>query len=141
MGIRIWKWFGITLIYWLAALQTVPRDLYEAARVDGANGRQLFLRITVPLVLPFGLVILIVTALDTLRVFDLIITLTGGGPFLRTEVMEVYIYRWAFNSSIPRLGYASAAAVFFGAATMIMAILQAFIVASARRRGGAYDGA
>ncbi|MCA9882030.1 MAG: sugar ABC transporter permease [Anaerolineae bacterium] len=136
MGIHVWKWFGVTLIYWLAALQTVPEELYEAARVDGANVFQTFRHITVPLLVPFGIIIVLITAIDTLRVFDLILTLTGGGPFLKTEVVEVYIYRWAFNSSIPRLGYASAAAVFFGLTTMFMAILQALGYGMVRRMRG-----
>ena len=136
MGIHVWKWLGITLIYWLAALQTVPRELYEAAQVDGAGPRQSFWYITLPLLVPFGIIIVLITAIDTLRVFDLILTLTGGGPFLKTEVVEVYIYRWAFNSSIPRLGLASAAAVFFGLATMLLAILQAAGYGLARRLRG-----
>lgn len=136
MGIHVWKWFGVTLIYWLAALQTVPEELYEAARVDGASVYRTFRHITVPLLVPFGIIIVLITAIDTLRVFDLILTLTGGGPFLKTEVVEVYIYRWAFNSSIPRLGYASAAAVFFGLTTMVMAILQALGYALVRRMRG-----
>lgn len=136
MGIHVWKWFGVTLIYWLAALQTVPEELYEAARVDGASVYRTFRHITVPLLIPFGIIIVLITAIDTLRVFDLILTLTGGGPFLKTEVVEVYIYRWAFNSSIPRLGYASAAAVFFGLTTMVMAILQALGYALVRRMRG-----
>ena len=133
MGIHIWKWFGVTLIYWLAALQTVPEELYEAAMVDGANAGRRFRHITVPLLVPFGIIIFFITAIDTLRVFDLIITLTGGGPFFSTEVVELYIYRWAFNSSIPRLGFASAAAVFFGLATMGVAILQAIALGVANR--------
>ncbi|WP_228845489.1 carbohydrate ABC transporter permease [Phototrophicus methaneseepsis] len=136
MGVHVWKWFGVTLIYWLAALQTVPQEVYEAARVDGANVTQMFYNITVPLLVPFGIVIVLITAIDTLRVFDLMLTLTGGGPFLKTEVVEVYIYRWAFNSSIPRLGYASAAAVFFGLTTLVMAILQAIGYAFVRRMRG-----
>ncbi|MFN2202564.1 MAG: carbohydrate ABC transporter permease [Caldilineaceae bacterium] len=133
MGIHVWKWFGVTLIYWLAALQTVPLELYEAAKVDGASMRQSFRHVTIPLLVPFAVIIFLITALDTLRVFDLILTLTGGGPFLKTEVVEVYIYRWAFNSSIPRLGYASAAAVFFGLTTLAMALLQAGGYAILRR--------
>ena len=136
MGIHVWKWFGVTLVYWLAALQTIPPDLYEAAEVDGANTVQIFRHITVPLLVPFGIIIFLITAIDTLRVFDLILTLTGGGPFLKTEVVEVYIYRWAFNSSIPRLGYASAAAIFFGLATLGMAILQAAGYGISRRLRG-----
>ena len=124
MAVFIWKWFGITLIYWLAALQTVPVALYEAARMDGANAWQLFRQITAPLLVPFAVIIVLITALDTLRVFDLILTLTGGGPDFSSEVMEVYIYRWAFASASPRLGYASAAAEFFGLLTMLLALVQ-----------------
>jgi len=124
MGIHVWKWFGVTLIYWLAALQTVPEHLYEAARVDGANAVQVFRYISVPLLIPFAIIIVLITALDTLRVFPLILTLTGGGPAFTTEVIEIFIYRQAFGATIPRLGYASAAAVFFGLATMVLALIQ-----------------
>ncbi len=137
MGIHVWKWFGVTLIYWLAALQTVPQETYEAAQVDGANVWHRFRFITVPLLIPFGIVIFLITAIDTLRVFDLILTLTGGGPYLSTEVVEVFIYRWAFDTAVPRLGYASAAAVFFGITTLVFAILQAGGIWLTRRTRGA----
>ena len=124
MGIHIWKWFGITLIYWLASLQTIPRELYEAAQVDGANSWRMLRHITLPLLVPFLIIITLITALDTLRVFDLILTLTGGGPYFSSDVVEVYIYRSAFAATVPRLGYASAAAVFFGLATFVIAMAQ-----------------
>ena len=133
MGIHVWKWLGITLIYWLAALQTIPEELYEAARVDGASSFQLFIHITIPLLIPFVFIIFLLEAIFSLRVFALILTLTGGGPFFSTEVVEVYIYRWAFASTIPRLGYASAAAVFFGLTTMLLAIGQGFILQRLRQ--------
>lgn len=109
-----WKWLGTSLIYWIASLQSIPNELYEAARIDGASPWRLFISLTVPLLLPFAFIILILTLSDAMRVFDLMLTLTGGGPFFRTEVIELFIYRWAFSSSIPRLGYASAAATVFG---------------------------
>ncbi len=124
MGIHVWKWFGITLIYWLASLQTIPQELYEAAQVDGASAWKIMSYITLPLLVPFLIIITLITALDTLRVFDLILTLTGGGPFFSSDVVEVYIYRTAFAATVPRLGYASAAAVFFGAATFAIAMMQ-----------------
>ena len=124
MGIHIWKWFGITLIYWLAALQTIPKELYEAAQVDGANSRQMLIHVTLPLLVPFLIIITLITALSTLGVFDLILTLTGGGPFFSSDVVELYIYRAAFAATIPRLGFASAAGVFFGLATLGIAMLQ-----------------
>ena len=136
VGVDVWKWFGLTLIYWLAALQTIPNDVKEAAVVDGASANQVFWHITLPLLKPFAIIITLITALGALHSFDLILTLTGGGPALSTEVVEVYIYRWAFASSVPRLGFASAAAVFFGLATLGLALIQALGLRQARRMRG-----
>jgi multiple sugar transport system permease protein len=125
LGVFIWKNFGITMIYWLAALQTIPAELYEAARIDGAGGWALFRRITVPLLVPFTIIITLITAVQTLHVFPIVQSMTGGGPFFASEVIEVYIYRTAFGEGgIPRLGYASAAAVFFGLTTLFIALIQ-----------------
>jgi len=133
MGVHVWKWFGVTMIYWLAALQTINPELYEAARVDGANAWDLFRGITMPLLLPFALIIGIITFIDTMEVFDLILTMTGGGPFFSTEVIDVFIYRQAFAATIPRLGYASAAAVTFGILTIALAIIQFLAIRHVRK--------
>ena len=129
VAVEIWKWMGQPMIYWLAALQTISPTLYEAAKVDGANGWQQFIHITAPLLRPFAIVIILITAVGTLHVFALLQTMTGGGPFFASEVMEVYIYRTAFgaanSTTLPRIGYASAAAVFFGLSVMIFALMQA----------------
>ncbi|HTN60631.1 MAG TPA: sugar ABC transporter permease, partial [Devosia sp.] len=84
VGIWVWKWLGITLIYWLAALQTIPQDLYEAAELDGANAWDRFLKITFPLLTPFTIIITLITVIEATNVFDLMLTLTGGGPFYAT---------------------------------------------------------
>lgn len=124
-GVWIWKWFGITMIYWLAALQVVPQDLYEAARLDGAGRWNLHKDITLPMVFPFAVVIVLITIVGSLNVFGLVQTMTQGGPFFASEVMEVFIYRNAFGESgIPRLGYASAAALFFGITVLGLSLLQ-----------------
>lgn len=129
----VWKNFGITMIYWLAALQTIPAELYEAARVDGAGRLAIFRRITLPLLVPFTVIITLITVVQTLRVFPIVQTMTGGGPFFASEVMEVYIYRTAFGTGgIPRLGYASAVAVIFGLTTMVIAIGQGWALRRAR---------
>lgn len=130
--IWIWKWVGTSLIYWIASLQSILDELYEAATIDGAGTLQKFRSITAPLLVPFGGVILVLTISDALRVFDLMLTLTGGGPFYRTEVMELFIYRHAFASSVPRIGYASAAATVFGLLFIIVTLLQKTF---SRRRG------
>lgn len=123
-GVYVWKWFGITMIYWLAALQTIPEDVYEAARIDGAGAWQLLRRVTLPLLKPFLLIITLLSLESALKIFDLMQTMTGGGPFYATEVMEIYIYRWAFTATIPQLGYASAAAVLFGMFIGVVGLFQ-----------------
>lgn len=139
--LHTWKNFGMTLIYWMAALQTVPDEYYEAARVDGATAVQVLIRITLPILLPFAVIIIVLTANENLHAFAIIQALTAGGPFYSTEVVEVYIFREAFapNSAggVPRLGYASAAGCFFGLATLIIALLQAWaakLVSNHRKR-------
>jgi multiple sugar transport system permease protein len=137
MGVFVWKSFGVSMIYWLAALQSIPKDVYEAAKVDGASWWRTHVHITAPLLAPFAIVITLITAVQSLRVFDLIQTMTGGGPFYATETVEIYIYRTAFSvlgGGVPRLGYASAAGVLFGVALMIVALVQVWIGARVRPR-------
>jgi multiple sugar transport system permease protein len=127
MAVEIWKNFGITMIYWLAALQTVPRAYYEAAQVDGAGRLQVVRHITVPLLLPFAAIIAVLTANSSLHTFALVQTMTSGGPFFSSQTVEVFIYQTAFapeGGGIPRLGYASAAGCLFGLAVMLIALLQ-----------------
>lgn len=134
--IYVWKFFGITMIYWLAALQTIPSELYEAARIDGASSAMIFRHITVPLLKPFLIIISLLTIEDTFRAFDLMQTMTGGGPFFSTEIIEIYIYRWAFAASIPQLGFASAAAVLFGLFVFVVGLIQLWGVRTAGRLRG-----
>ncbi len=131
--VYVWKGFGITLIYWLAALQTIPRDVFEAARIDGAGPWATLRSITLPLLVPFLIIITLLTIENTLQVFDLVLTMTNGGPYYATEVIEVYIYRWAFAASIPQLGYASAAAVLFGLFVCVIGLVQLAAFRFARR--------
>ncbi len=134
VGVWVWKWLGITLIYWLAALQTIPRDALEAAQIDGANAWDRFWRITLPLLTPFTIIITLITVIEATNVFDLMLTLTGGGPFYATEVIDIFVYRQAFISSVPRLGYASAAAIFLGLCFIVLAIVQLLVVTRMRAR-------
>ena len=89
-----------------------------------------------PIVLPFAIVIVLVEAVGALNVFPLIETMTAGGPFFSSEVMEVYIFRTAFVSdsgTMPRLGYACAAGVFWGVAVLFITALQGFWMRKTRR--------
>jgi len=128
--IGVWKGFGIKVIYWLAGLQTLPKDLYEAARVDGANILQQFFYITLPLLIPFLVVITFFQTVWAFNVFDLVKTFTNGGPFFGTDVVPLYIYRYAFEieGGFPRMGFASAAGIVYGLATMIISIILGLLV-------------
>lgn len=136
IGVYVWKWLGITVIYWLAALQTVPSDVYEAARLDNCRGARLVWYVILPIVAPFALMILLISAVAALNVFPLIMSMTNGGPFFASEVMEIFVYRKAFatgDGSIPELGYAAAAGVFFGLVVLALTVAQAVIGRRARR--------
>lgn len=122
--IWVWKWLGNSLIYWIASLQSVPDELIEASRIDGANSWQTFKCITFPLLIPFAVIILVLTISDAIRVFNLMLTLTNGGPYYATETIEVFIYRVAFQDRSPRMGYASAAAMSLGFICMAVVIVQ-----------------
>lgn len=124
VGIFVWKWLGQTLIYWLAALQTIPGELYEAAAIDGASRPKMAWSITLPLLKPFTIIITLLTVEWTLHVFDLMLTTTGGGPFFSTQVLEIYIYQQAFTLNPTRLGFASAAGVLFGLFVFIIGLIQ-----------------
>ncbi|WP_206105524.1 carbohydrate ABC transporter permease [Paenibacillus thalictri] len=136
--IYVWKNLGINMVYWLAGLQSVPRELYEAARVDGAGHTRTFFHITLPLIAPIGAIILLLNIAGSLKVFDLIKTMTDGGPFFATDVVSTYIYRYAFSSELglPRLGYASAAGMFFAFTIVVIAILQTVVSRQFRSKQG-----
>ena len=123
--ISLWKDCGTYMIYWLAGLQGVPKDIYEAATLDGANRRQTFFKIVLPLIAPTAGIIAILCAVNSLKVFDIVKTMTEGGPFYATDVIATYVYRTAFSSEIgmPRLGYASAAALFFGGTVIAIGLV------------------
>jgi ABC-type sugar transport system permease subunit len=130
----IWYSFGINLVYYMAALQTVPRELYDAAAVDGANWFQRVRHITLPGIRSVSIIILFFAILGSLRVFEASFVMTGGGPFFSSEVVSGYIYGYAFGSSglggatvKPNMGYASAAAVFMSVIVLGVTMIQLFV--------------
>ena len=104
--VDIWEWTPFMFLILLAGLQAIPLDPYEAAEVDGATKFQIFRDITFPLLKPAVLIALLLRIMDTLRIFDQIFIMTGGGPANATETMSLYIYRHAFRFS--NIGYATA---------------------------------
>lgn len=139
IGVGIWIGLGYPLIYFLAALQSIDPELFDAARMDGASEFNLFRYITIPLIRPVGLIVMLITALHSLRVFDIVQVMTGGGPYFASDVVSTYIYRQAFyitptGESAGRIGYASAAAFFMGLLVMGISVLQLIAVRSFARQ-------
>ncbi len=136
--VGIWHTLGYNLVYFLAGLQSIPRDLYEAAAVDGADAWHRFWDVTVPMLREVGAVILFLAILGSLQVFDLVLVMTGGGPYYASEVVSTYIYHFAFTPAAVQaqanVGYASAAAFFMGVLVMGLTGLQLLAVATMRRR-------
>ena len=132
IAVAVWKGFGTNMLYWLAGLQSIAKELYEAAKVDGANDIQAFIHITVPLLKPIGLIILLLTVVGAFHVFDLIKVMTNGGPFFATETVSLFIYRYAFGQ-VTRFGFASAAGIFFGLAAMILSLIQGLLIRQANK--------
>ncbi len=104
--ISIWAGLGYKIIIFIAGLTNIPDELYEAAKIDGANSRQTFFSITIPLLGPTISFLLITTLMASFKVFDLISFLTGGGPNNSSTVLVYRIYEEGFRNF--RMGYASA---------------------------------
>lgn len=106
MIVGVWKNVGFYMVIYLAGLQSIPVDMYEAARLDGAGPWQRFRRITLPLLSNQTLLVSVLALIATLQAFDQIYVMTRGGPFFRTETLVMLIYREGFQEL--RFGYASA---------------------------------
>ena len=118
----VWKATPFAALLLLAGLQTIPEELYEAARVDGAGRWKTFLHVTLPLLKPVILVTLLLRTLDAFRVFDVIYVLTNGGPANSTETLSIYAYKTLFASGMD-FGYGSAISVATFACVMIVSVL------------------
>lgn len=119
--VQVFKNVGLNMVLFLAALQGVPRELYEAARVDGASAFKQFRRITVPLISPTILLTAIITVVGSLQVFAQIAVLTQGGPGMSTTVLVYYLYQQAFQ--FHRFGYGATISILL---FLIVAVLTVF---------------
>lgn len=104
----VWRWVGYYAIILLAGLQGIPRELNEAATIDGANSRQLFLRVTIPLLSPALFFVLIISLSSSLAVFEQMYIMTQGGPRDTTISISMFLYQQGFRFF--KMGYASAVA-------------------------------
>lgn len=127
----VWQWTPFLMLIVLAGLQSVPLELYEAAEVDGASSWQSFWRITVPLLLPVIIIGILIRAMDSFKLFDIIYLVTGGGPGNVTETISFYTYLQGFKFF--SLGYTAAMA--FIQLIVITLIAQFFLRFQRQQRG------
>lgn len=118
--LSVWKETGFFLILFLAGLTTIPRELHEAARVDGANAWQRFIRVTFPMLKPMTAVCSVMGIIRGFQAFSQQYVMTDGG--FRTEVVNLYVYKTAFESA--RMGRASAVAVFMFFVLLLLTVIQ-----------------
>jgi multiple sugar transport system permease protein len=121
----VWKNTGFAMLVFLAGLQNIPAMYYEAAKIDGANERQLFWRITLPLLSPTIFFILVIFMIGAVQVFDSIMVLTQGGPGDSSRSVVIYIYNKAFMDF--NMGYSSAISMTLLIVIMILTLLQFLI--------------
>ena len=126
MAVTVWKEAGFFMIFYLAALQQVPPDLYEAARMENASAGQVFRRITWPMVMPTTLFVAINALINAFRVVDQVIAMTGGGPDNASTLLLFYIYQVAF--SFWDSGYAAALSTVLLIALASVALAQFFLL-------------
>lgn len=123
MIMRVWRFIGFQMIFFLAGLQNIDNSLYEAAILDGATKIQTFFKITVPMLKPTLLFATITSLNSALQVYDESVNLTGGGPGITTMALAHYVYDTAF-SGMPNFGYSSAISMLILLFVAIMTIIQ-----------------
>lgn len=124
--VLIWKGAGYYMVIYLAALQGVPSDVLEAARIDGASGWQMFRRITVPMISSAFTINLTLSLINGLKVFDQISVMTDGGPGFNTETMVYLLYKVGFGEG--RQGYGTAVGIILFVIILAMNGLQSTIL-------------
>jgi ABC-type sugar transport system permease subunit len=126
MVVDIWMWAGYHMVLFLAGLQSIPPDLYDAAKVDGATGISITRHITLPLLKPIALFVIVMSTIGALQIFDLVWVLSGmeyaGGPAMSTLVMVLEMYKVCFRRLL--FTEASAMAVVFFLIVLILCIIE-----------------
>jgi len=124
IAISIWAQMGFYTLILLAGLQAIPREMYEASAIDGAGSWHSFRFVTLPLLMPTMFVVLVLSLIRAVQIFDHIFVLTAGGPGTATLYLVQYIYNTGFSSQVQRFGLASAASVVFGVTLLIFTLIQ-----------------
>ncbi|QAY68104.1 carbohydrate ABC transporter permease [Paenibacillus protaetiae] len=120
--VAVWQGIAFNTILYLSGLQTIPRDLYEASDLDGANKWQTFWKITFPMLAPFFTINMVLAMKGGLMVFDQIVALTGGGPGRATQSIAMLIYQGGFQGG--EFAYQSANAVVYFIVIVVISVIQ-----------------
>lgn len=118
----VWSMVGYNTVLFLAGLQDIPVELYEAARIDGATPWSSFWRVTLPLLAPTTFLVLMLTIINSFQIFDLVYVMTSGGPGTSTLTLVQYVYVTAFQYY--KFGYGSAVAMLMFAILLVAALVQ-----------------
>ncbi|MBI1776862.1 MAG: sugar ABC transporter permease [Proteobacteria bacterium] len=130
IGVQIWKLYPVMFIVLLAALQNVPRELHEAATIDGANARQRLRHITLPFIRPTSVIITLLASIWTFQSFDIVYLLTGGGPSDATKILPTLIYQKAFWGL--EMGYATALGLLMLACLLAISVVYLLVYRAQR---------
>ncbi len=122
IAVIIWQNAGLTMVIYLAGLQGIPDELLEAAEIDGASRPQRFRHVTLPLLMPATTIVLSLTLISSLKLFDQVFVMTGGGPGYATETLSMVMYKEAFVSG--RYGYSAAIALVLTMLVFAFALFQ-----------------
>ena len=124
VGVSVWAHMGFYTLILLAGLQAIPRDLYEAAEMDGTRPGRIFRRITLPLLWPNLIVVIVLALIKAVQIFDEVYVLTGGGPGTSTLFLTQYIYETGFASQLRNPGLAAAASILMGLVLVVLTLMQ-----------------
>ena len=127
---EIWGWAPLAGLMFLGALNNLPPDVTEAARVDGASSWRVVWHVTLPLLRPFIMIVALLKAIFSIRMFDLVAVMTGGGPGRSTQTLNYYIYQNGF--AFFDMGYAAAMAVLMSLGLIVIALIYARMLQRSR---------
>jgi len=125
VAMTVWGWLGFDVIIFLAALQGIPAELYEAAEIDGSSKWGQFRSVTVPMLGPATLFLVVWSSINALQLFDEVFFLTRGGPLYSTEVIVYYLFSLAFQQGVA--GYAAAIAYVLLKAILLLSLIELWI--------------
>jgi raffinose/stachyose/melibiose transport system permease protein len=127
-----WQWTGFYIVMVLAAILSIPREIDEAAVIDGANGFQRAIRVTLPLIMPIISVVIMLSIAGAMKAADIVIVMTKGGPGGATDVMATYMIKYGITNV--KYGYGNAIAVLIFAFTLILTALYQLLIARRNER-------